>query len=40
LKILSTCAVNPKHQKSGTDERNLSFVLTEISAEDVKPKVP
>jgi hypothetical protein len=31
---------NPKKQKSGTDERDLSFVLTEISAEDVKPKVP
>jgi hypothetical protein len=40
LKILSTCVVNPKQQKSGTDERNLSFVLTEISAEGVKPKVP
>ena len=40
LKVVSSCVLNPKKQKSGTDERDLSFVLTEISAEDVKPKVP
>ena len=40
FKILSNCVVNPKKQKSGSDERNLSFVLTEISSEDVKPHAP
>lgn len=31
LTLRSSCASNPKQQKSGTDERTLSYVLTSIS---------
>lgn len=33
LRLSSSCAINPKQQKQGNDDRNLSFVLTEISAQ-------
>jgi hypothetical protein len=37
LQIRSTCVINPKRQKSGADDRNLSFVLTEINANKSLP---
>jgi hypothetical protein len=36
LRITSTCVVNPKQRQTGQDDRNLSFVLTEIIAQDEK----
>jgi hypothetical protein len=33
LRITSTCVANPKQQQTRRDDRNLSFVLTEISAQ-------
>ena len=33
MRITSTCVLNPKKQQTGQDDRNLSFVLTEISAQ-------